>query len=233
MVVESRDRGTLPYAVHEALHSMGIENVRLVSADSEKVVRVEPRVPTGHYLMRDAMEASFCNLYDAVDVLPGPDGSTFRRYETFQLRPPVDWSCPHCNTWRIGPYLQRTNAFVHEQEYAFIHPPNLFVIRQSGIVFDPTGDEHEMRMFAASYGFQLWLGQKPYFGEPIAASFRFGSPEDTDLKGPVKGFTELYDLPLIVPAQLPYHVELEGQPLEIKPFTLWAMLCGVMFRVVQ
>jgi hypothetical protein len=212
---------------------MGVKNARLLSTSSEKVVRIEPETPPGHYLMCSAMDASFCNLYDAIDVAPGPGGSTFYRYEAFQLRPPVDWSCPHCNTWRIGPYLQRTSAFQHEQEYAYIRPPNLFAIRQSGIVFDPAGDEHEMRMFAAAYGFRLWLGQKSYFGSPIAASFRFGSPEDAGLKGPVKGFTELYELPLIVPAQLPYHVELEGQPLEIKPFRLWAMLCGIMFQAVQ
>jgi hypothetical protein len=233
MAVKSRERGTLPYAVHEVLRSMGVENARLASAGSEKVIRIEPETPPGHYLMDHMMDASFHSLYDAIDVAPGPDGATFRRYEAFQFRPPVDWSCLHCNTWRIGPYLQRSNAFAHEQQYAFIHSPNLFAIRQAGIVFDPAGDEREMRMFAASYGFQVWLGQKPYFGEPIAASFYFGSPEDAGLKGPVKGFTELCELPLIVPAQLPYHVELEGEPLEIKPFRLWAMLCGVMFRAVR
>lgn len=224
--------------VQYVLGFLNLEQARVAGTESAEVVRVSGGKRSLPGCDRSTLDACYWNLYSAVDVANGVDGLTFRRYEAFCREQARDWYCPRCHTWRIGPYLQRTNSFAHEREYCELAPPQIFAIRQVGIVFDPSGSGSGsgMREFASRYGFQLWLGHRSHFSSPIASSFRF-QPEEgsfTTLMGPIKGLAELEGLPLVLPSQLPYHVELEGEPFPVPtPFRLWATLCGIMFRGVQ
>ena len=121
--------------------------------------------------------------------------------------------------------LSDTNSYMPRRLCA----PEYFCVKQLGIVFSSTTKRMLQYVFAERFSFSLWLHQKRYFQSPIAFAALRG-----DKFAPSAMF-DISDLPLIIPYDYQFHVELTtSRP--IMPhgkIVLWSVLGGLMARGIQ
>jgi hypothetical protein len=203
--------------VQAALRSLAIDKAEVITQAGSLHVQVRSR-GTSYLRGWEVMDACYWSSYCTVWTRKTPDSHTKRLYTAFE------------NCWSPLRSLADTDSI--SGSGAELNESHLFVINQLGVVLDPTGDIREMLEFVKSYGAELLINQKIYFRTPLAASFcASGNPLEVD--GPLREFWELKGDPLIVAPGSTWRVNIEGHPLNIKPFTLWVMLCGIKFRPVQ